>query len=357
MTIEFLTYDVTPASPMFYYQKNFEDIENIFPLDADFIDRVWAASIDWSDGTIVPIANLPIDDIREALIDDSSLLVTIGFNNGLIANYRDDSTVYILPGGAALRGVSKIQGFDTVTSKTRVVDVGASLQDPVADHTTPGTPSGLDPNTRYYGYIKLDVASSYPEYRWSKQPPTYASGMGPQFSGNNNLRFFGSLKTGPMPNAAILPHHRYADGRLIFRDVIVGPSEPTTNLLTRDTAGWVSIDLTDTARDEDAVPPTADIVFLSAQADSHINNARTGVRAVGDIATDSGYFFFPKRNLSGDDDRMCSTAWLEIPVNTIDGLTDEPRTAAVEVSVFGFESDPPDETDTTLVVVGFRERL
>ena len=347
MTIEIYPYDLTPSSPIYFYQKDNEALERLLPWTADYIESVYLGSIINPNGDLIPIDWLPIDDIRFALATESMLLTGLGFNSGIVPQYRDDSSVWIYPGSAAHRGSFKIQPFDSGTGKTRVVDVGASLRDPVADAGAGA--NGLAPDTFYYGYIKFDVASAYPEYRWSKQPPTYEDGLGPEHPADTNLRFFGSLFTGPLPGAAILPHHRYGDGRVILRDVVVGPADPTTNLLTGDTGGWVPLALSE-------VPPTADIVFLSGVKDSdEDNDVFIRVRTLGDVATpNSGYALRPTIPASSDD-RQISSAWMELPINTLDGTTDEFRPVEIEISVQGYESSG--STQDTLVLVGYRERI
>ncbi len=349
MTIEFLPHDVDPASPIYYYQENFEAIERLFPLTAEYIDEVELHSVINTDGTIIPIDWLDIDGIRDALTDDSTVMTGLGFNSGILPQYRDDSSVWIYPGSVAHRGAFKVQPFDSATDLTRIVDVGASLYDPVADATAPGT-TGLDADTRYYGYIKMDVASAFPEYRWSKQPPTYAAGYGPEHPADTaNYRFFGSLLTGPLPDAAIIPHHRYGDGRVLLRDVIVGPSESTDNLLTGDTAGWVAKSLAT------VVPPTADTVFLTGQMDSNgAADSHIRVRAIGDVATNSGFSLRPT-DPEESDDRIVSTAWMEVPINTLNIDTDEFRATEVEINVTGYLDDA--RVKDRLAVAGYRERL
>lgn len=347
--MEIYPWDLGPSSPIWMYQENDEALELLLPWTADFIDSVYVGSL-VGDGTIIPIGWLPIDDIIEAIGDTASIATDLDIFVGLVVQYRDSNTVYVMPGQVSHRGNFKRQGFDPNTSKALVIDVSASLRDPVADATSPGT-SGLDADTKYYGYAVTDVATSAPTYRWSKQPPTYDGGYGPEHPSDDTYRFIGSLRTGPAPDAAILPYHRYEDGRVILRDVVVGPSEPTTNLLTGDTSGYVEIDLSD------VVPETADVVFLSAEMDSYSSGsgAELRVRAKGDVETDSGFSFHPK-NGSGDD-RIVSTGWMEVAVCTLDPATDEPRAPVIEVKVGGSSIGVSNVADTTVVIVGFHERL
>lgn len=342
MTIEFLPWDVSPSSPIWHYQENFEAIERIFPLDADWIARVWAGAIDWSDGTIVPLDNLP-QELRDLLTGGGGTLLTdLSFAVGLSIQWCDNTSLYVPPGQVAHRGRFKRQGFDEATSAIRIIDVTASLRDPVADGD-PGTTSGLAADTPYYVYAKLDVATGFPEYRVSQVAPTNEEGYGREHPAETGLRFLGSFRTGAAPDAYIRPFHRSADDWVTWRAEAVGPYEPTNNLITTATGGFVDLPL------DDHVPPTADMVRLAVQFCPGEGARNRYFRVLGDSG-DVGFRFNPDDG-GGASDRDVADAVFDIPVNAIDPATDEPATPArVEINLEVFDAD----TDF-VAVVGYHE--
>lgn len=323
---------------MDFFQRDYEEIEKIFPLDADWIARVWAAAIDWSDGTIVPFANIPIQDILDAISNssDAGFIVAAGFTQGLVINWRDDTTLYCNPGQVAHRGQFKRQGLDPNTLLVRQIIAAASLRDTVADGG-PGT-SGLAPDQDYYVYAKMDAASSYPEYRISKTPPTNDEGYGREHPTEHTLRFLSFFRTGGLPNAAIRPYDCDGDGNYFWREILIGPLDPAFDLYPAGGAAtYCPVDLSTQC------PPIADKAFLTTF------NARNTVyyfRTSGDDPDkDTGYAI--RGHTSPGTVYM---PWFVLPVNVIDGIPGT-RMAGTTVDVKGPNS--PVDGVSDLGVAGF----
>ena len=327
MTIEFLPFDVDPASPIYYYQENFEEIERIFPLTAEWIDTVELHSIINTDGTILPFDWLPIDGIRSALDAGSSLLTSVGFTAGLYLQWRDDTTLYAPPGQVAHRAAFKMQGLDAGTGLVRVIDVIASARDPAADLNA----GLLFADTWYYVYAKLDVASAYPEYRVSRIAPTNDEGFGREHPAETALRFLTVFRTGSGGAPAIRPYHVDGSGRYFWREILLGPIDPAVDLAVV-TAGFEAIDISAQC------PPIADMAFLTwmaAATDAYI-------RTTDDITNPAGYY------LTGSGQDRDRVTWLEVPVNVMDDATGAP----IAGTTFDLRSENGG-TGTDIGVVGF----
>lgn len=337
-------HDITPTSPATHIQENFEAWEARVPLDDDDIEAVCSCNINWADGCIVPIDNLPIDDIRDALSDSTNATFSTDFGfvgSGLLIQYRDNLNVYAFPGQVMHRGVFKRQPFDDTTGKVRVVLASAVLNNPAADGD-PGTTSGLKADEWYYWYAKLDVATGYPDYRVTLVAPTNEDGYGLEHPTDTGMRYLGVMATGNAPEAYIVPFYRYANGRFIWRQIAIGPYLPTSSLVTAATVGFTPLDLTDW------VPPTADAVFLSAYT-AGSSNPLIQVAAGEDTNDPCG---FSHKGFQSDEAESDS-AWMEVPINMMDSITDEP-TGQTEVrhSV----STAPNVNDA-LAAVGFHEPI
>lgn len=340
MTMPLFPKDINSVSPASDIQANFEALEAALPWDSEHIGGICSCNIEWDDGCIIPIENLPIEEILELINDGTGggLLTSLAVHS-LFVQYRDDTTVYIPPGQVAHRGVFRRQPLDEATSKTRIITPAAALNDPAADATSPGT-SGLDAETWYFGYAKMDVATVYPEYRFSKQPPINDEGYGREAPFNEDWPFVGSIRTGELPDAAILAFHRYDNGRVFWRQRGVGPRYPTYDLITGTTAGWVPLDLSE------HVPVSADSAFLTALS---WDNNFVKIRAVGDTGDDSGYTFEARND--GDSQ---GSAWMEIAVMQLDPATDTaPAAAEVEMNI----EDDTGAPEETISVAGYHEPL
>ena len=337
MTIEFLPRDVGPSSPIRYYQENNEAIERIFPLDADWISRVWAGSIDWSDGTIVPIENLPIEDILNLITITNQIGVDIGVVTGLDVKWALDlatgTTFYVSPGLVAHRGTLKRQPLDEDTSVYRLLDTVASLRDVAAD----GDGGGLFADTWYYVYADVSVATSYPGIKVSRTKPTNDEGYGLEHPAETTLRYIGILRTDATGKLEAI--QQYGFGRHFWVRKILGPASPTDNLSTR-TTGPIRLDL------GDHVPPIADSAFFTCAFDNFMHfsvegsggsrSAPFGYQVFGNLG-DQGMNFIPQ----------CT--WLEVPVCTIDDSSGLPRATAA----ISFDNQDAQQTRSFFAVVGF----
>lgn len=338
MTIEFLPHDVYPSSPISWYQENFEAIERLFPLPKDWIESVWAGAIDWSDGTIVPIENLPVDELRDLLSDDGTLLTDLSYLTGLDVHYRDGITLLISPGQVAHRGKFKRQGLEEGSSTDyKQIDAASSLRDAAADASSPGN-SGLDAEEWYYVYADTTTASTTPAFKISKSVPVNEDGHGLEHPSENTLRFIGLFQTGPTPDADIRPFELYENQRVMWREAKLGPygwDGEVTNEYWEHTDNFITKSALDDA------PPLATTLLFSAYVRQ---KSSTRIRITGDTALEDGLFFG-----SGDDDSY-AYSWFEVPTNTLDSSTNRRRSDS------SFDLAADDDDKNKLALVGFHYR-
>ena len=331
MTMEIYPHDLTPSSPIYFYQEDNEALERLLPWTADYIESVYLGSIINPNGDLIPIDWLPIDDLREALTGGGSgtFLLEVGFTSGLAIEWRDNTTLYIFPGQVAHRGSFKRQGLDENTDEVRIIDVTASFRDPAAD----GDPitGNLFPDTWYYVYAKLDVATTYPEYRVSRIAPTNDEGYGREHPAETGLRFLSCFRSGGGGPPAIRPYHVDGNGRYFWREILLGPTDPAFDVANSPTADWFSIDISAYC------PPIADKVILT-----WVDSGYSGyIRTTDDITDPAGYHM-----LGGGQplDKLC----MELPVNVMDDETD----AVISGTTIDVK-DPSGDATTDIAVVGF----
>lgn len=312
MTIEIFPHDWTPTTTWEEAQENNEALERIFPLAKDYIESVWAAAIDWSDGTVIPIDNLPMEEIRESIASSgglAALATDLSTLVGLFPQYKSGTELYIIPGQTLFRGRFKRQPFDEATDDYRVINAAASL-DATCPPASPGT-SGLDPEIWYYVYADLEVATSYPSYKISPTPPSYEDGYGPGHPTEEAWRYIGCFRTGALPAADIMPFHRYDTGWYFWRNVTVGSDasnggtwsqadlDPQARIELVSSGSWVDVLV------DDWCPPTADIMNFCLSSEG---NTDCMIRAKGDTEAYTGW------NQLTD---AYNTAMGVIPVNVI----------------------------------------
>lgn len=316
-----------------YLYLAFKAIEAKFPVTKQNIASVYGSTIDWTGSPVLPTDIIPVQEILSQT-EGNAFISCIDLYRDGICQYRDDDSLFFGPGHLLHRGLFKRQTCND--DDTWVSALAQSLVIPDECPVTPGTTTGLEANTWYYVYWKLDVAGDGPEYRISKTVPVRCPGYGPEHPTHEKMRFVGSFRT--LDDGIIKPFYRYDNGRVFWREIVVGPFDVTYNIddPPRPTAGvFVSYDL------DDFCPPSADSVFMSVASDNKLE-----IRTHQDAQDPAGYSF----NGNDDDD---SEAWFEVPINLLDGLTGLPG-AATTVDM----RDPTNSaTDTNIAVVGYHEAL
>jgi len=337
MTMSIYRRRTTPASTALQAQQDKEDLERIFPLLSNYIQEVLVESLINPNGWTIPPNWLP-----PATDPASTPLPGLDKRTDLVIQYRDESSLFVNPGHVLHRGAFRRQTLDEDTNILRVVNAAASLL--VAAACQPATPgnSGLDPDTWYYCYYDLTVATTYPGIVVCPTPPTREEGYGPELEaeGDGLMRYAGAFRTGPAGDAEILPYHRNEDGQFLWRERRLGPylwQNPEDNLVSVATGGWVEVDLSE------FVPPTATAVFLTAVA---WDNNSLQIRAKGDTGANSG---FDWRARDGGD--SWGIGWCEVPMHAIDPATAQPYPTVIEMN--NEDAHPA----IALRVVGFRESV
>lgn len=315
-----------------YVLAAFRAIEAKFPVGKFDIESVFGYVIDWTGAPVLPPGIIPWDAAPVA--SGTQIINCIDILRNMVVQYRGDDELYFGPGHVLHRGLFKTQTCND--DGTWVSANAASLVIPDECPVGPGTTSGLEADTWYYVYAKLDAAGEGPEYRISKTPPDICEGKGPEHPSYPKLRFLGSFRTMAAPYAFIRPFHRYANGWVFWTNIAVGPEAPDFNLITSDTAGYITA-----SEVEDWVPQSADFVVLTYDVRGGTTSSTIpSIRTKGDTATVSGYTW----------DEATETATAGLPVGTLDPTTDMPRTEMV------IERDTPDNDDF-LAVSGYHEAL
>ena len=275
------------------------------------------------DGTKLGPDVLDIPAIREALSNPDEggglALTDLCVLCGMFPQFRDDTTLWIMPGQTLHRGHFKRQQNAEDTGFPVSINAAGSLIPGECPPLNPGT-SGLDRDMWYAVYVDADAAGD-PVYKITVQMPDYSGGYGPEHPTDNSLRFIGVFKTDDTADAFIVPFTFYADGWYFWREAIVGPSmdsDDTRDVLTTAAAGFVDANLSDWC------PPCADAVKLTY---TRRGGTFFHLRVKGDGAVTSGY----EANDSDDGPGY------ELPVNVIDAAGAVPATAV--------EYDSTDDTD------------
>ncbi len=311
-------------------RKALEAFQSLIPWTADNIASVYGRVIIWAGAGTIPLENLPVQQLTEAITaGGSSVLNCLDVLRNMVVQYRDDDELYFGPGHVLHRGVFKTQTCND--DGTWVSANVGTLTIPAECPTSPGTTSNLEADSWYYVYAKLDVATETPEYRISLTPPVICEGKGPEHPTYNKMRFLGSFRTTAAPDAFIRPFWR-ASGWVYWTNIAVGPEAPDFDLITAPSAGYAALPGV-----EDWIPPSADLGIFSYDQQG---GGTPSIRSKGDTATTSGYTW----------DEATETAHAVLPVCTMDTATDAPRATA------GIEYDTPDGGDTC-AVVGYHESL
>lgn len=319
-----------------YVYNAFRAIEAKFPIRGnDYGSPLPASVINWVGSPVLPHEIIPWDAVPASAFAGSAFVNCLDIYRDGICQYRDDDSLFFGPGNVLHRGLFKTQTCNDDDSWVHAL--AASLVIPDECPVSPGTPTGLEADMWYFVYWKLDVAGEGPEYRISKVPPVRCAGRGPEHPVYEKLRFVGSFRT--RTDGIIAPFHRYHNGNVFWREILVGPGQPPTYDLD-PAGGGISIPVDVSAH----VPPSADAAFVSATCD--VNN-EMWIRMTGDLVEPAGYAL---QNQTGTKDRRLH-AWMEVGVNQPDGLTGLPSAGThVDVNDGGSISN-------SFEVVGYHEAL
>lgn len=326
-------------------RKLFQALQAKFPVKKQDIAGVFASVIDWTGfvGTIPASAIPPINQLPGAQ-DVLQAINCLDVLRGVTMSGATNDELYFGPGHVLHRGLFKLHPCNEDGTIVRLN--AASLLIPgECPPQAPGT-SGLDKAKWYYGYAKLDVAGTAPEFRITEIAPVWCPGYGPEHPDHDKMRYLGCFRTEDTADAWIEEHWRGDNGWYFWREKRLGPWAPTTNVHPGPTGAgaWADVDLSK------HVPPTADFVTLTAKGKE---NQYIFIRPKGDVATApgdplvDGSGFTITGNDDGDPDLE-----LKVPINTINPGTDKPFSqTVVQVAANGGTND------NWIAVTGFHEPL
>lgn len=317
-----------------YVRNAFEAVQAKFPITKENIASVFGSVIDWTGAPTLPTEIIPWSDQPIATSGISAWGNCIDILRDCVCQYRDDDSLYFGPGFILHRGNYKRQSCNDDGSW--VSATAASLVIPDECPVPTGTTTGLVADSWYYVYAKLDAAGEGPEYRISLVPPDRCDGYGPEHPSYDALRFLGSFRTGAAPTAAIRPFHRYHLGRVFWREIMVGPEDPTENF-NIDSATYFTQDVTTEC------PPSAQGIFLTLRADAENG---VWVRTTGDAQDPAGYYI----QSPGSGSVPIENTWLELPVCVMDSTTGAP---SVEVEIDTYSNS----SNSVVAVAGYVEAL
>jgi len=285
-------------------RKAFLAVEAKFPVEKQDVASVDGSVIDWTGSPVLPTDIIPTQAIA-AQIGGAAFINCLDILRNMVVTWKSDEELYLGPGFVLHRGLFKTQVCNDDASWMSAV--AASLNIPAECPVSPGTTTGLKADTWYNVYAGLDAAGDAPDYKISETTPVICAGRGPEHPTYEKMRYLGSFRTDA--DGKIEAYTQYANGWVFWREIKVGPNEPTDNVAPNST-GFIDIDL------KKWVPPFADCVIMNSRQ----GNPRW-LRVKGDVVDPSGY----EVNGTGGSDYGDDPA-MPLPINVIDPASGIPRT-------------------------------